>query len=287
MMFYPMDVTNKVATSKKHFWQGTRGWEMHIIATTSRSGLNNDTGFQEFLAESGFPFVPRNRRSLEILLQENQADGVVIWHNEGPVLFNGQDKFFFHPSMAKNRLSAYRKHGTKDPFINACQLEDGDSLLDCTLGLGADAIVASYFTPRGLVMGLESSPVIALVVKWGMGLYNSQLKWLDEAIKRIKVVNSEHYEFLSGLADNSFDIVYFDPMFRQALLKSQAISPLRSLANPLPLDLRAIEQACRVARKRVVIKERAAGTELQRLGCSTIISGKHRKIAFGIIRVGE
>jgi hypothetical protein len=260
---------------------------MHIIATTPQSGLKNYTNFNEFLAESGFPFIPRNRRSLEVLLQENQADGVVVWYNDGPVLYNGKDKFFFHPSMAKNRLSAYRKHGTEDPFANACQIEDGDSVLDCTLGLGADAIVVSYFTPRGIVVGLESSPTIAPVVKWGMRLYDSQMSWLNEAIKRIEVVNSEHYEYLSRLADSSFDIVYFDPMFRHALLKSQPISPLRSLANSLPLDLRAIEQACRVARKRVVIKERADGTELQRLGCSTIIGGKNRKIAFGVIRVGE
>lgn len=261
--------------------------EMYIIATTPQSDLKDNTYFNEFLAESGFPYIPRNRRSLEVLLQENQADGVVVWYNQGPVLYHGADKFFFHPSMAKNRLSAYRKHGTEDPLVNACQIKDGDSFLDCTMGLGADAIVASYFTPLGVVVGVESSPAIALVVKWGIRLYNSRMSWLNEAIKRIEVVNSEHYKYLSGLADNSFDIVYFDPMFRHALLKSQAISPLRSLANPLPLDLRAIEQACRVARKRVIIKERAEGTELERLGCSTIISGKHRKIAFGVIGVGE
>ncbi len=259
---------------------------MHIIATTPQSGLKDYTTFNEFLAESGFPYIPRNRHSLEVLQQENQADGVVVWSNEGPVLYSQGDKFFFHPSMAKNRLAAYRKQGTDDPFVNACGIENGDKLLDCTLGLGADAIVASYFTPHGTVVGLESSTAIAPVVKWGMKLYNSQMSWLNEAVNRIKVINSEHYEFLAGLANKSFDIVYFDPMFRQPLLKSQAISPLRSLANPLPLDLAAIEQACRVAQKRVVIKERAEGTELQRLGCSTIISGKHRKIAFGVIRVG-
>jgi hypothetical protein len=188
--------------------------------------------------------------------------------------------------MAKNRLSIYRKQGTEDPFVRACEIEDGDTLLDCTLGLGADAIVASYFTPQGAVIGLESSPAIALVVKWGMKLYDSPMIWLKEAVNRIQVINSEHYHYLSNLPDNSFDIVYFDPMFRQPLLKSQAISPLRSLANPLPLDLKAIEQACRVARKRVVIKERSEGTELERLGCSTIIGGKNRKIAFAVIRVG-
>jgi len=259
---------------------------MHIIATTPQSGLKDYTDFNKFLAESGFPYISRNRRSLEVLQQENQADSVVVWYSEGPVLYSGGDKFFFHPSMAKNRLGGYRKQGVEDPFVYACGIEDGDSLLDCTLGLGADAIVASYFTPQGIVIGLDSSRAIAMVVKWGMKLYDSPMIWLKEAVNRIQVINSEHYQYLSTLNDNSFDLVYFDPMFRQPLLKSQAISPLRSLANPLPLDLKAIEQACRVARKRVVIKERVEGTELQRLGCTTIISGKHRKIAFGVIQIG-
>ena len=118
-----------------------------------------------------------------------------------------------------------------------------------------------------------------------MKLYNSQISWLDEAIKRIEVVNSEHYNFLRNLPDNSYDIVYFDPMFRKPLLKSQPILPLRSLANKQPLNKAAVEEACRVARKRVVIKELAAGNEFERLGFKPIIRSKHRKIAFGVIEV--
>jgi 16S rRNA (guanine1516-N2)-methyltransferase len=258
---------------------------MFIIATTAQSGLKEFRYFNEFLQESGFPFVERKRRSLDELMQLYQADAVVVWYSQGPVLYHAQEKFFFHPSMAKNRLAAYRKNNTSDPLVNACGLKPDDTVLDCTLGLGADAIVASYFTPQGKVVGLESSLAIEQIVKWGMKLYNSSMNWLDEAIKRIEVVNCDHYEFLQGLSDNSFDIVYFDPMFRKPLLKSQAISPLRSLANPEPLNAHTIAEACRVARKRVVVKELASGTELQRLGCSKIISGKHRKIAFGVIEV--
>lgn len=258
---------------------------MHIIATTAQSGMKDFNYFTEFLQDCGFPFVERGKRSLDELMQMYLADAVVVCYSQGPVLYSGNEKFFFHPSMAKNRLAAYRKNGTIDPFVSACQIKSNNMVLDCTLGLGADAIVAAYFTPGGRVVGVEASPAIAQVVKWGMKLYDSSMNWLNEAVKRIEVVNKEHYEFLKNLDTGSFDIVYFDPMFRRPLLKSQAISPLRGLANHQPLDRIAVEEACRVARKRVVIKELASGTELQRLGCETIISSKNRKIAFGVIEV--
>lgn len=258
---------------------------MHIISTTAQSGIKDFSYFEEFLHDSGFPFVEREKQSLDDLMHLYHADAVVVCYRQGPVLYSGNEKFFFHPSMAKNRLAAFRKNGTTDPLVSACQLKSDDEVLDCTLGLGADAIVAAYFTPGGRVVGAESSSAIAQVVKWGMKLYDSSMGWLNEAIKRVEVVNDEHYEYLQRLPGDSFDIVYFDPMFRRPLLKSQAISPLRALANHQPLDKTAVKEACRVARKRVVIKELASGTELQRLGCETIISGKHRKIAFGVIEV--
>lgn len=256
---------------------------MYIIATTSRSGIKECAYIDEFLRDSGFPLAVRGKQSLDDLIRAHHADAAVVCYRQGPILYYNQEKFFFHPSMAKNRLAAYRKSGTADPFASACRFKPDDEVLDCTLGLGADAIVAAYFTPAGRVVGLESSPAIAPVVKWGMKQYDSAMSWLNQAIERIEVVNSEHYEYLRGLDSGSFDIVYFDPMFRKPLLKSQAISPLRAWADHRPLDRAAVKEACRVARKRVVIKELAAGDELRRLGCETIIGGKNRKIVFGII----
>ncbi len=258
---------------------------MHIIATTPQSVVDIDQDFAQFLKDSGFPFAARKKKSLECLLRENNAQGVVVWLSEGPVLYCGPEKFFFHPSMAKNRLASFRKFSVPDPMVKACALQDNDSFLDCTLGLGADAIVASYFCPSGKVRGLESSPAIAGIVKWGMKLYNSQIRWLNEAIKRIEVINCDHGQYLREQKDNSYDIVYFDPMFRKPLMKSQAIGPLRLLANPLPLEKKVIEEACRVARKRVVVKEMPSGSEFSRLGIEKVIGSRHNKIAFGIIDI--
>ena len=259
---------------------------MQIVATTTQARNDIGSDFQQFLDESGIEYAPRQRKSLEKIRRESQAEGVIVWERSGPVLYWPESKFFFHPSMAKVRIALYRKKGQVDPLVEVCGLEEDDLFLDCTLGLGADAIVASNFTPRGQVVGLESSLPISQVVKWGMRLYESDMFWLQEAIQRIKVINCDHRTYLHQIADKSFDLVYFDPMFREPILKSQALSPLRKAANNNPLDLETIQQACRIARKRVVIKERRDSSEFSRLNCEEVIGSPNNKIAFGVIHIG-
>lgn len=259
---------------------------MNIIVSTTHRVAYSDPRLAEFLAESGFPFYPRERLSLEKLARQHQAHAVIIWQDEGPVLYHEGQKFFFHPSVARVRLGAYRKLGTIDPLVKACRLEPGYSYLDCTMGLGADIIVAAYFLSAGRILGLESAPAIAQVVKWGMKLYQPESQWLKEAIDRVEVINAEHKSFLRSLPSGSFDIVYFDPMFRQPLWKSSAISPLRALANHEPLSGEAVAEACRVARRRVVIKERKDSPEFKRLGVNDFVGSPHNMLTYGYIEVG-
>lgn len=259
---------------------------MKIIITTTQSGvIANEESFNKFVRESGFDFVPRNRRGIKSLTDEANAAAVMVWEDRGPVLYMQEEKFFFHPSMAKNRLAAFRKQNNIDIMVRACDIKPGDDFLDCTLGLGADAIVASYFGFPGRVVGLEVSPGIYQVVKWGMKLYSSRMQWLDKAVKHIEVLNCDHYSYLKQLPDDSFDIVYFDPMFRKPVLHSQAIAPLRKMADHSPLNSAIIAQACRVARKRVVMKELIESGEIQRLGFDLAPGSKHNRIGYGIISV--
>ncbi|MGI5921520.1 MAG: class I SAM-dependent methyltransferase [Syntrophomonadaceae bacterium] len=260
---------------------------MKIIITTTQSGTVADSeNLNKFICSSGFEFVSRERKSIKSLIEENQADAVAVWEPEGPVLYVENEKFFFHPSMAKNRITAYRNKNACDLMAKACAIKPGNDFLDCTLGLGADAIVASYFSQTGRVVGLEVSPGIYEIVKWGMKLYCSRMTWLNEAIHRIEIVHSDHYDYLRRQEDNSFDIVYFDPMFRQPLLHSEALAPLRKLADHSPLQKEAVLEACRVARRRVVMKEQADSQEMERLGFKKVPGSKHNPIGYGVIEVG-
>lgn len=257
---------------------------MELIVTTTQRIKEKEADLEAFLAESGLQFVPRDR-SLEKLREKYQAEGVVVWGAEVPILYFENEKLYFHPSMAKNRIAFYRKQQRPDIMIEAAGLERGDSFLDCTLGLGADAIVASYFSGHGRVTGLEHQPEIAWVIRWGMKRYSNEMYWLQEAVRRIEVVTADHKEYLPGLEDRSYDIVYFDPMFTHPIFKSQPISPLRKLADHDRLEQDSIKQACRVACKRVVMKDLAEGEELERLGFQKISRSKYNKLAYGVINV--
>lgn len=256
---------------------------MKFIVTTTQSADSINKTMAEFIDESRLEYVPRNRRSLEKLAADHDAAGIIVWETAGPILYFAGEKLFFHPSMAKCRLSAYRRRHQADIMIKACQLEPGDSFLDCTLGMGADSIVAAYFSQTGKITGLESQKIIAQVIKWGMKMYEGNLPWLNQAIKHIEIINCDHNLYLNQQEDRAYDIVYFDPMFARPILHSQPISALRKLANHELLNQTVIEEACRVARKRVVMKARAADHEIERLGFKKIPGSKHNPIVYGYI----
>ncbi|NLB51887.1 MAG: class I SAM-dependent methyltransferase [Syntrophomonadaceae bacterium] len=257
---------------------------MRLIVTTSQSVKKESDILKEFIKETEIEYVPRNRKSIAVLSAENDAQGIIVWHDEGPVLHVGEEKLFFHPSMAKNRLASYRKYQTEDLLIKACEIKNSDSFLDCTLGMGADAIVASYFSDKP-VLGLESSFPIAVIIKWGMKTYQTRIPWLTEPIKKIEVCHRNHYEFLKELKDDSLDIVYFDPMFRQPLMASKPINALRAIADPSPVTRESIAEACRVARKKVVMKEQVKSSEFEKLNFNKVFHSPHNRIGYGIITV--
>lgn len=256
---------------------------MKFIVTTPQSIDSVNDSLAEFINESQLEYIPRRSSSLAKLAAEHGAEGVIVWETEGPILYVEEEKLFFHPSMAKVRIAEYRKMGREDLLIQACQLNKGDSFLDCTLGMGADSIVASYFSETGKITGLEYQSEIAHVISWGIKLYQGNMHWLNQAINRIEVINSDHKKFLGQQGDQSYDIVYFDPMFAKPLLRSQAISPLRKLANHDALNKDTIQEACRVARNRVVLKTLLSGGEIERLGFKKAIGSRHNPIAYGVI----
>lgn len=235
----------------------------------------------------GLEIVPRERKSIASLQESYQANGVMVWQEDGPVLNMGGQKIFFHPSMAKARISMLRKGLLNDPMLAAMKLTAGASVLDCTLGLGADAIVTAFATgSAGQVVGLEKSPVLAALVAHGLSNYATDIKSLEAAMRLIKVINADHFEYLQAQPSAAFDVVYFDPMFRQPVNASTGIKPLRLLAEGASLEKKAIEVALRVASKRVVIKERRGSTEFERLGCQWVEGSASSPVAYGIIEVG-
>ncbi|WP_339063116.1 class I SAM-dependent methyltransferase [Tepidibacillus marianensis] len=166
-----------------------------------------------------------------------------------------QQPFFFHPSMAILRINQLQK-GDNDILVSLSKLKPDDSFLDCTLGLGSDSIVASYLVgERGRVVGVESQPVIAVIVEQGLQNGWKENHDIELAMKRIEVVTMNHLDYLYSLPDRSFDVIYFDPMFRQGFSKSSSMIPLRQVANSNSLAVETILQAKRIAKRAIVLKE--------------------------------
>ena len=261
---------------------------MQTIVTTSHKPDPCSVAIGRWAAEVlNSEFIDRSRMSLEDLKIKHNAENIIVVANGDMKLYSPRGEYFFHPSMSVPRIKAI-KQGKSDHMIAAMALKPGDSVLDCTLGLGSDAIVASFAAgTEGLVTGIEAVPELALIVKHGMANYQSESQALKSAMERIRVECALYEQYLTGIPDLAFDIVYFDPMFRHPRLKSSSMEPLRGIVKYDPLSPKAVKDALRVARKRVVMKENNFSQEFARLGFSTVIGGRYSPVAFGIIEKQE
>ena len=261
---------------------------MQTIVTTSHKSDPRSEAIAGWAAEVlNSEFVDRSRMSLDDLKIKYNAENIIVVANGEIKLYSPQGEYFFHPSMSVPRIKAIRQ-GKSDHMIAAMALKPGGSVLDCTLGLGSDAIVASFAAgPEGLVTGIEAVPEIALIVKHGMANYITESQTLKSAIERIRVECALYEQYLTGIPDQAFDIVYFDPMFRHPRLKSSSMEPLRGIVRYDPLSPDAVREALRVARKRVVMKENNFSCEFARLGFSAVIGGRYSPVAFGVIEKQE
>ncbi|RNF40445.1 class I SAM-dependent methyltransferase [Planococcus salinus] len=210
------------------------------------------------------PLVPRNKRSVEKLHQEEQADVLVAAKERLEFYPLGKtEPFFFHPNSSSFRT---KRPLHQDPLIEVSKLAKGDVFVDCTLGMASDAIVASQFVgTEGRVVGCESHPILAYVVQQGLQRYQG-MPHLHEAMKRVEVVQADAAEYLAGLPSNSVDVVYMDPMFTETISEASNFETIRQTANKDQLSLRWVTEARRVARKTVVLKAHFRSTDFEAYG---------------------
>lgn len=233
----------------------------------------------------GATYVERKSYSIRTLMNTHNMEQMLVLAEDQPRLYvRGYDKpYFFHPGMSVLRIKSMLK-GDNDVMIEVAELKKGDAFLDCTLGLAADAITASYIVGEGgKVVGIESVPLIAELTKWGLQHWQQDdVAHFDAALRRIKVISANHYDYLKQLPDESFDVVYFDPMFRLPVSESVGIASLRTVANTSALQDRVIKEALRVSRRKVMMKERTDSTEFERLGFKKV-ERPNSSITFGVI----
>lgn len=255
-----------------------------MIVTTSEGPTNQAVAAAKRLAEElSAVYVHRGQHSLRRMSRRLGEERLLVVTSHNLRYYEGgEPPLYFHPSMALIRIKRLIS-GESDPMLVAGSCAPGDEVLDCTAGLGADSLVFSFAVgARGRVTALESEPVLAALVSDGLMRYDTGMVDVNEAMRRIELVAENHAERLAALPDNSYDIVYFDPMFRRPIQESSALQPLRQLANHSALAAASVTEAVRVARKAVVLKEHRWSGEFARLGFEQV-QASTSKIAYGVI----
>lgn len=258
----------------------------NFIVTTIRKPNQAQEAFAEEISlKLGGQFVRREDFSFDKLKRLYGAENILLVKKNSLSIITSDGELFFHPNTAHLRIKNLRG-GEGDRLIDALKISEGAKVLDCTLGLGSDAIVESFIAgAAGKVVALEINPLIAEVVSYGLKNFSDDSPHILQAMRRVEVINDDCGEFLKICADNSFDVVYFDPMFRRPVQRSSGINPIRPLADNSPLTKKTIHEACRVAKFRVVMKEHNGSPEFERLGFKVVEGGKYSSVAFGVIDI--
>ncbi|WP_027417131.1 class I SAM-dependent methyltransferase [Aneurinibacillus terranovensis] len=256
-----------------------------LITTIYEPGEDLIKRALDLAAEFGGEYVPRQKLSI-VRLHERDNEVVVVTKEGVKAYRKGIAlPFFFHPDMAMLRIKRLRS-GDTDVMVTICNLHEGSRFLDCTLGLASDALVASYAVgQKGRVVGIESEPILFRVVAEGLKRYRTNVSELKEAMSRIEVIHCDHLTFLRKCKDNSFDVVYFDPMFFAPIHASVGLEPLRPFANNARLAEEAVAEAKRVAAQRVVMKNHTQSEDFARLGFERAAK-LERSFTYGVIVTG-
>lgn len=271
-----------------------------VLVTTGRDPLpRQEADALRLAAELGARYVPRGTLGLSRLAAAVRpgpgspapAGGaagrrprplVLVVERQRLSLYADGRELYYHPGMALQRIRRLRQ-GRPDPMVEAMELALGDRVLDATLGLGADALVASAVVgPEGRVVGLERVPVLAVLVREGLRGYPWPDPVVAAAAGRIEVRAADHRQWLRQQPAGSFDVVYFDVMFERPLSGSAAMAAWRRVAFEGALEPEVLQEARRVARRCVVLKDRRDSSRLDALKPPRLTGGHSSRVVYGV-----
>ena len=256
-----------------------------IVTTGQHPDAESARLAEQVAGELGTDFIPRRKRSVRKLMEEFGR----------PVIVAGKERYeyhtdpdvkplFFHPGLAAIRIKRLQGGGN-DAMADVCGLRPGDAFLDCTMGLASDCTVASFVTgPSGHVTACEADPIVSYIVGQGLATYSDSPDQVLAAMRRIDVRNIRAADFLKSCKTDSYDIVYLDPMFEEAIEEAAAFAPLRSAGVHDMPDDRFFREAARVARRRVVLKAHYRSELFHRHGF-TRVERPNTKFHYGYIEI--
>jgi len=213
-------------------------------------------------AQVGVPYLERtHKRTLASMLADS-AEALIVFESGAVSLVDAQGSLRFSPGLAHLRVKQLDAGVLEDMLLRIAEPRDGERVLDCTLGLGADAQVAARLVgPSGAVTALEKSPALYLLARHGLEALPQHPRACP-----IHVVHADASQYLRSLPAGAFDVVLFDPMFERQRKSSVAFETLRRHADYSPLTRETVAEAQRVARRAVLIKGSRYSSDFKKLG---------------------
>lgn len=210
----------------------------------------------------GLPYVERRRKAPLWPLLEKVADAFLVFSTEGVTLWDKEGSLHFQLGIAHLRVKRLDAGIQEDTLVRLAAFAPGESVLDCTLGLAQDALVAARAVgPEGRVVGLEKSLALFAVVSEGLRAHEHGPRSC-----RIEALHADAADFLAAQPAGAFDCVLFDPMFERPGRSQPSFEVLRRFADHASLTPEVLAQARRVARRVVVVKGAKHSRALERLG---------------------
>ena len=207
------------------------------------------------------PFVERTHQiPLAAMLQSARA--LIVFEATAVCLVDRLGSVRFSPGLAHLRIKQLDAGVNEDSLQKQLGPCEGDRVLDCTLGLAADAQVAARLVgPRGSVTALEKSTPLFLLARHGLAGLPRHPRSAP-----IEVLHADAHRYLAAAAPRSVDWVLYDPMFERKRKSSTAFEALRRHADYAPLTRPTLLEARRVARKAVILKGARYSSDFKKLG---------------------
>ena len=162
---------------------------MKIAVTTTRQcdvSLMNKA--QSVSEELDIPYIKRENIGINQILENTNIEYLLVVEKDKITLKGKDSILFWHPNMSELKIKSINK-GNKEALIESTQLKDGDSVLDCTLGLAGDSLVFSFVVgENGKVVGTEVNKFIAYLCKNGLSSYKNHKGETPQYMKNIKVI---------------------------------------------------------------------------------------------------
>ena len=240
------------------------------LAVTVSSSVSSTHQAREQAAQWALPYLDRKRNEP---LPEG-AEALLVLGGDGWTLRRPEGVLRFTPGMAQLRIKRIDQGFAEDMLIRVGEVQPKDHVLDCTMGLGSDALVcARVVGPTGKVVALEKSLALFAVASTALR------RPYGEAFAQIDVRHADSAVVLPSLPPKSFDVVLFDPMFGRPNKSSQAFDMLRHFADPSGLTEQMLTDARKVARRWVLVKGSRYSKDFKKLGLVAV----ERSLSRGVL----